>query len=57
LYPSVDRLREVSALIAVAVITQAAAEGKSKLPDGDVAEYVKTAMWEPVYPEYVAADS
>jgi malate dehydrogenase (oxaloacetate-decarboxylating) len=57
LYPSVDRLREVSALIAVAVIAQAAAEGKSELPDGDVAEYVKTAMWEPVYPEYVAADS
>ena len=57
LYPAVDRLREVSALIAVAVIEQAAAEGKSKLPDGDVAEYVKTAMWEPVYPEYVAADS
>jgi malate dehydrogenase (oxaloacetate-decarboxylating) len=55
MYPSVDRLREVSAYIATAVIEEAAAEGRIDAPDGDVFKYVCDAMWEPRYPEYISA--
>ena len=55
LYPSIDRLREASAYVATAVIEQAAADGRIDTPDSDVFQYVCDAMWEPVYPEYVAA--
>jgi malic enzyme len=53
LYPAVDRLREVSAKIAVAVIEQAVAEGIGQSPADDLPEFVGSAMWRPVYPEYV----
>jgi malate dehydrogenase (oxaloacetate-decarboxylating) len=54
LYPAVNRLRDVSVSIAVAVMQQAAADGDGGLPDGDVVQYVQGAMWEPAYPEYIA---
>jgi malic enzyme len=54
LYPAVNRLRDVTACIAVAVMRQAAADGDGELPDDDVLQHVQAAMWEPVYPEYIA---
>lgn len=54
LYPSVTRLREVSAAIATAVIKQAAAEGKGVEPAEDIRQFVSDSMWAPAYPEYVA---
>jgi malate dehydrogenase (oxaloacetate-decarboxylating) len=53
LYPAVNRLREVTAKIATAVIEQAVAEGKGEVPAENILAYVKASMWEPVYPEYV----
>jgi malate dehydrogenase (oxaloacetate-decarboxylating) len=55
LYPAVDRLRDVTACIAVAVIEQTIADGAAPPVGGDLAEYVQGAMWEANYPEYVAA--
>ena len=54
LYPSVTRLREVSAAIATAVIKQAVAEGKGVAPADDIHQFVCDSMWTPSYPEYVA---
>ena len=54
LFPAVNRLRDVSAAIATAVIKQAAADGNCELPDADVERYVQGAMWQPRYPEYIA---
>jgi malate dehydrogenase (oxaloacetate-decarboxylating) len=55
LYPSVSRLREVSAQVAVAVMQQAAAEGKC-VGDDNYEQRVAEAMWYPRYPDYVAVD-
>ena len=54
LYPSVTRLREVSAAIATAVIKQAVAEGKGAVPADDIHQFVSESMWTPAYLEYVA---
>jgi malic enzyme len=53
LFPAVERLRDVSASIAAAVIEQAAADGAGELPGADVAQFVRDAMWKPSYPEYI----
>jgi malic enzyme len=55
LYPSVSRLREVSAQVAVAVMKQAAEEGYGK-DSGDLEQQVEAAMWLPRYPDYKAID-
>jgi malate dehydrogenase (oxaloacetate-decarboxylating) len=55
LYPSVSRLREVSAQVAVAVMKQAAVEGHCAGGD-DFEKRVEAAMWLPRYPDYVAVD-
>jgi malate dehydrogenase (oxaloacetate-decarboxylating) len=55
LYPSVSRLREVSAQVAVAVMRQAAVEGRCAGGD-DFEKRVEAAMWLPRYPDYVAVD-
>jgi malate dehydrogenase (oxaloacetate-decarboxylating) len=55
LYPSVSRLREVSAQVAVAVMKQAAVEGRCAGGD-DFEKRVEAAMWLPRYPDYVAVD-
>ena len=55
LYPSVKRLREVSAQVAVAVMKQAAEEGRCAGGD-NYEQRVEKAMWLPRYPQYVAAD-
>jgi malic enzyme len=56
LYPSISRLREVSVLVAIAVIEQAVNEGQCESPADDLSAYVRGAMWEPRYAAYVAAD-
>jgi malate dehydrogenase (oxaloacetate-decarboxylating) len=55
LYPAVKRLREVSAQVAVAVMRQAAEEGRC-VGEDNYEQRVEKAMWLPRYPQYVAAD-
>jgi len=53
LLPSVDRLRMVSATVAVAVARAAVEDG---VADGDLADPIQQvydAMWLPVYPELI----
>jgi malate dehydrogenase (oxaloacetate-decarboxylating) len=52
--PPVTRLRAVSAAVAEAVARAAVAEGLSDVPLDGLAERVREAMWEPVYPKVVA---
>ena len=61
LYPRVDRLREVTRQVAIAVARQALDE-QLAAPDGDLgadptpqalAAYIDERMWEPDYPTYV----
>lgn len=55
-FPSVERLREVSHAVAVEVARVAFASGHaSAAPPDDLAETVRARMWEPVYAPYVAA--
>jgi malate dehydrogenase (oxaloacetate-decarboxylating)(NADP+) len=54
IYPSLARIREVSADIATAVAVVAYEEGLAGLPQpADVAALVKAEMWEPRYRSYV----
>jgi malic enzyme len=55
LFPSVQRLREVSYEIAVAVARQAVQEGVADIPESEVERRVRQEMWEPTYPEYASA--
>jgi len=57
LYPSIDRLREVTANAAIAVIQQAKQENAATLEVKNVRETVVNAMWEPLYPPYEAANN
>ncbi|HEV8164461.1 MAG TPA: NAD-dependent malic enzyme [Actinomycetota bacterium] len=50
LLPTVDRLREVSATVAVAVAEAAAAEGLAEVALHDPVRQVHQAMWQPAYP-------
>lgn len=49
LYPSLNRIRDVSAVVAAAVMTQAAAEHLTtiELPSTGIIQYVKSKMWWP----------
>ena len=49
--PPVTSLRDVSAAVAVAVARAAQAEGLSDVRPDNLAEQVRQAMWEPVYPK------
>jgi len=49
--PPVTSLRDVSAAVAVAVARAAQAEGLSDARPDNLAEQVRQAMWEPVYPK------
>jgi malate dehydrogenase (oxaloacetate-decarboxylating) len=49
--PPVARLRDVSAVVAVAVARAAQAEGLSDVPVDNLAGQVRQAMWDPVYPK------
>lgn len=54
LLPDVERLREVSVAVAVAVAGRAAEEGLAQ-PLEDLERRVRHAMWEPVYQPVIAA--
>ena len=54
LFPAISRLREVTRDIAAAVVRQARDEGLARdIPDQQIDESVKQAMWTPEYPDYV----
>ncbi|MGB6334427.1 MAG: NAD-dependent malic enzyme [Thermoanaerobaculia bacterium] len=54
LFPAISRLREVTRDIAAAVVRQARDEGLARdIPDDQIDDSVKRAMWTPEYPEYV----
>ena len=54
IYPSLKRIREVSARIAVAVAEVAYARGYARKPrPNDLLEYIGTQMYDPEYEEYV----
>ena len=52
LLPPLADLRKISFHVAVAVAKQADAEGLAAVPDRDIADAVKSKMWEPVYAAY-----
>ncbi len=55
IYPSLSRIREVSAAIAAAVAEVAFDDGLADIPrPGDLRQLVRANMWAPVYPTYVA---
>ncbi|NND53918.1 MAG: NAD-dependent malic enzyme, partial [Gammaproteobacteria bacterium] len=56
LFPSIDRLREVAAAVAEAVMREAASEGIGNGNLDNLVERIEAAMWVPRYTEYVAAD-
>ncbi|MEP6981749.1 MAG: oxaloacetate-decarboxylating malate dehydrogenase, partial [Nakamurella sp.] len=50
LLPAMDNLRMASAAVAIAVVTEAAAEGLAQVALDDPIQQVHQAMWRPVYP-------
>jgi malate dehydrogenase (oxaloacetate-decarboxylating) len=56
LLPTLDRMREVSRVIAVAVARQAAAEGLAPVySDAEIERLLEARIWHPVYRPYVRA--
>jgi malate dehydrogenase (oxaloacetate-decarboxylating) len=55
--PPIDRVRDVSVCVAVAVGGVAVAEGLASADLVDIAREVRRAMWEPVYREVRSGDS
>jgi malate dehydrogenase (oxaloacetate-decarboxylating) len=54
LFPAMTRLRDVSRVVAAAVMRQAGAEGVGdELTDGQIEERLAAARWEPEYPAFV----
>jgi malic enzyme len=53
LFPAVDRLREISRNVAIAVARQAEADGVANRPANEVEDQIDQAMWSPFYREYV----
>ena len=53
LFPAVDRLREISRNVAIAVARQAQADGVAKRPSSEVEDQIDEAMWSPIYRDYV----
>ncbi len=54
LFPAVDRLREVSLAVAVAVGQRAIDEGVAEATDESVEARIAAQVWEADYSEYVA---
>jgi malate dehydrogenase (oxaloacetate-decarboxylating) len=50
-YPRIDKLREASKYVAVAVIRQAIADGmaRNEVPEKDLENFVESGMWKPEY--------
>jgi malate dehydrogenase (oxaloacetate-decarboxylating) len=55
LLPDVERIREVSLAVAIAVAARAAEEGLARGPVDQLEQRVREAMWEPAYGPVVAA--
>ncbi|MDH3916085.1 MAG: NAD-dependent malic enzyme, partial [Chromatiales bacterium] len=56
LYPEISRLREVSKIVAAAVMREASSEGiGDALDDGEIRRRLDAAAWQPVYREYTPA--
>jgi malate dehydrogenase (oxaloacetate-decarboxylating) len=55
--PPIDRVRDVSVCVAVAVAQVAVAEGLARADLVDIAGEVRRAMWEPLYREVRSGDS
>ena len=54
IYPSLSRIRDVSAVIATAVAEVAYRDGHARRPrPDDLLEYVRSMMYEPSYESYV----
>jgi malic enzyme len=53
LFPSVNRLREISRNVAIAVAQQAESDGVANRPASEVEEQIDQAMWSPIYRDYV----
>lgn len=54
IYPSLSRIREISVKIATAVTTLAYDKKLAGVPKpNDMKAFIKSNMWEPVYPDYV----
>jgi malic enzyme len=53
LFPAVDRLREISQKVAVAVAKQAEADGVATRSASEVEDQMGRAMWLPIYRDYV----
>jgi len=54
IYPSLSRIREVSANIALAVVKVVFAQGLNKMPKpADLPGHIKSIMYEPTFQEYV----
>ncbi len=56
LLPGVERMRDVSAAVAVAVAGQAVAEGLAEIELDEVEATVRRGIWEPAYPRIRALD-
>ena len=55
IYPELRRIREVSAVLGAAVADVAFQGGLARVArPPDVLEFVKSRMWEPIYPSYVS---
>ncbi len=56
IYPSLTRIREVSAAIGAAVAEMAWKDGTGRAPRpaGNLLEHVRNAIWKPEYREYLA---
>ena len=55
-YPEIGRLRQVSRVVAAAVMRAAAAEGiGDSIDDAEIEGRIEAACWEPRYRRYVAA--
>jgi malic enzyme len=56
LYPEISRLREVSRIVAAAVMREASDEGVGDtLDDSEIQRRLDAAAWEPIYREYTPA--
>ena len=54
LYPAIERLREVSANVALAVANQAIQDGITNTTTQQVSQALKQALWDPAYPQIIA---
>jgi malate dehydrogenase (oxaloacetate-decarboxylating) len=54
LFPAIPRLREISRIVAAAVMREASAEGVCDvIDDGEIERRIAAAVWEPEYPKFV----